>query len=115
MADPLRIGASLGDRARSRYLEARRAVGIRIRDRLSIGQNVNDLARVPLDFEVMVHFADLPVNLYQLRQWLYPLEQLNASHPVFILTRENATFQALAHETQLPIINAARIGTLDSI
>jgi len=115
MADPLRTGASLGARARRRYLEARRAVGIKLRDRLSIGDNESDLARVPLDFEVMVYFADPPVNLYQLRQWLYPLEQLNASHPVFIMTRETGTFQALASETELPIVNAAPIRTVDSI
>lgn len=115
MADPLRTGASLGARARRRYLDARRAVGIKLRDRLSIDENDSVLARVPLDFEVMVYFADPPVNLYQIRQWLYPLEQLNTSHPVFILTRNSKTFQALASETDLPIVNGRRIRTLDSV
>jgi hypothetical protein len=115
MGDPLRTGTSVGARARRRYLEARRAVGIRLRDRLSIDENDSVLARVPLDFEVMVYFTDPPVNLYQVRQWLYPLEQLDKSHPVFILTRDNKTFQALASETELPIVNARRIGTVDSV
>jgi hypothetical protein len=115
MGDPVRTRPTLAGRARQRFFDARRAVGIKIRDRLSIGQNESDLARVPLDFEVMVYFADPPVNLYQVRQWLYPLEQLNASHRVFILTREAGTFQALAYETELPVINAARIRTVDSI
>ena len=81
---------------------ARRAVGLKLRDRLSIDENDSVLARVPLDFEVMVYFADPPVNLYQIRQWLYPLEQLNASHPVFILTRETGTFQALRQRDRAP-------------
>ncbi len=102
MADPLRTGASLGARARRRYLEARRAVGIKLRDRLSIDENDSVLARVPLDFEVMVYFTDPPVNLYQVRQWLYPLEQLNKSHPVFILTRDTKTFQALDVRDRAP-------------
>ncbi len=73
------------------------------------------LSRVPLDFEVMAYFSDRPVNLYQIRQWLYPLERLNEKHKVFILTRNAATFQALSRETELPIVNALRIGTIDSI
>ncbi len=73
------------------------------------------LSRVPLDFEVMAYFSDPPVNLYQIRQWLYPLERLDEHHKVLILTRNAQTFQTLARETQLPLINARRIGTLDSI
>ena len=49
MADPLRTGASMGARARRRYLEARRAVGSKLRDRLGIDENDSVLARVSLD------------------------------------------------------------------
>jgi hypothetical protein len=115
MADRVQIGQRWGARAYDRYRSARRAVGIRVRDRLRITENDSVLARVALDYEVMVYFTDPPVNLYQVRQWLYPLEQLNKSHPVFILTRNNETFQALASETDLPIVNALRIGTVDSV
>ena len=73
------------------------------------------LARVRLDFEVMAYFSDAPINLYQLRQWLYPLERLNEKHPVFILTRSTETFQILAQETHLSVVNARRIGLIDSI
>jgi len=115
MGDLLQTRRTLGAKAYSRYRRERRKLAGRLRDRLRLDENDTVLARVALDFEVMAYFSDPPVNLYQIRQWLYPLEQLDKTHPVFILTRNNDTFQALAGETELPVVNARRIGTVDSV
>ncbi len=109
---------TLSERAYAAY----RAQGHRVKELIRVRrarrrQRAVDtvLSRVPLDFDVMAYFSDRPVNLYQIRQWLYPLERLDEKHKVFILTRNAATFQALSRETHLPIVNAMRIGTIDSI
>lgn len=95
----------------------RRQLAQRLRRRLNPPSGAIDtvLSHVKLDFDVMAYFSDPPVNLYQIRQWLYPLERLNETHRVFILTRDTVTFQALSRETELSVINARRIGTIDSI
>ena len=115
MVDLLQTRRSLAAQAYRRFRRERRTVAAYLRNRLRLDENDTVLARVTLDFEVMVYFSDPTVNLYQIRQWLHPLEQLNKSHPVFILTRDNDTFQALAAETELPVVNARRIGTVDSV
>jgi hypothetical protein len=95
----------------------RRELAQLVRRKLSPGSGAVDtvLSRVKLDFDVMAYFSDPPVNLYQIRQWLYPLERLNETHPVFILTRDTETFQTLSRETDLSVVNARRIGTIDAI
>lgn len=96
---------------------ARRVLARKVRGGRPVKQPPADtvLARVKLDFEVMAYFSDAPINLYQLRQWLYPLERLDEKHRVFILTRNTETFQLLSQETHLSIVNARRIGLIDSI
>jgi hypothetical protein len=115
MVDLLRVRQTLAARAYERYRRDRRTLGRVLRDRLRLDENDTVLARVALDFEVMVYFSDPPVNLYQIRQWLYPLEELDKTHRVFVLARNNDTFQALVDETTLPVVNARRIGTVDSV
>ncbi len=109
---------TLPERLYNTYRGQRRRLGTWVASRLtSTTSAVPDsvLSRVPLPFEVMLYFSDAPVNLYQIRQWLYPLELLNEKHPVFILTRDTKTFRILAREASLPIVNARRIATLDAI
>ena len=98
-----------------RYRRTRRTLGTALRDRLRIDENDSALTRVSLPYDVMAYFSDPPVNLYQIRQWLYPLEELDKTHPVFILTRNAETFEHLVHETPLPVVNARRIATVDSL
>lgn len=95
---------------------ARRLVGQALRRRL-IGRGQVDpvMTRVQLGYEVMAYFADPPVNLYQIRQWLYALERLDERHRVFLLTRNVKSFNTLSRETSLPIVNARRIALVDSI
>ena len=101
---------------KQRYKQARSRLATLLRRRLTASRTPNEiLTRVPLPFDVVVHFADSPINLYQIRQWLHPLEQLNERHPVVILTRNTRSFNALSGETDLPIINALRVGTIDNI
>ncbi len=100
------------------YREQRRKVGEWVMRRIAGrrgGAGDPVLSNVPLPFEVMAYFSDPPVNLYQIRQWLHPLELLNQSHPVFILTRDTRSFRQLSRETSLPIVNARRIATIDAI
>lgn len=51
--------------------------------------------------DVIVYFGDDPLRLYQLRQWLPVFEQLDADHPVLIVTRQPETFAQLPRMTLL--------------
>ena len=55
-------------------------------------------------FDVLLHFPDQPVNLYQLRQWYGPLEQLSRQRTVAILCYEPATAEIIRQETSLPVL-----------
>lgn len=55
-------------------------------------------------FDVLLHFPDLPVNLYQVRQWYGPLEQLSRTRSVAILCYEPETAEIIRHETPLPVL-----------
>lgn len=45
----------------------------------------------PGSIQVVVHFADSKVNLYQLRQWYAPLAELAKTTPVAIIARSLGT------------------------
>lgn len=55
-------------------------------------------------FDVLLHFPDLPVNLYQVRQWYGPLEQLSRQRSVAILCYEPETAEIIRRETSLPVL-----------
>jgi hypothetical protein len=55
--------------------------------------------RVPA--EVVAYFADEPARLYQLRQWLPVFEQLNARHPVLIVTSDAGSYDEVLAMTGL--------------
>lgn len=117
MTRGLRISdQTAAEKGRELYKEARSRAGDLLRRSRKSSASPNEfLSRVPLHFEVMVHFCDPPTHLYQIRQWLYPLERLNEHYSVVILTRNTRSFNILSLETDLPIVNALRIGTVDSI
>lgn len=56
--------------------------------------------------DVLLNFADDPVNLYQLRQWYGPLEQLEGSVSVAILCHRPKTARIVAGETRLKVVLA---------
>jgi hypothetical protein len=59
--------------------------------------------REPASGDVVVYFADDPPRLYQLRQWLPVFEQLDARHPVLVVTRHPQTHAELSSLTRLPL------------
>ncbi|SDR83079.1 CDP-glycerol glycerophosphotransferase family protein [Microlunatus soli] len=69
------------------------------------------LARLPAyrrhshrQFDVLLHFPDLPVNLYQVRQWYGPLEYLSRQRSVAVLCYEPETAEIVRAETSLPVV-----------
>lgn len=59
--------------------------------------------RHPSDhFRVAVYFADGDVNMYQMRQWYRPLQELAKTWPVVVLSRAATGARALADEGALP-------------
>src|SRR3954447_11572643 len=50
-------------------------------------------ARIPVDAEVAVYFADGPDRVYQLDQWIPVLEQLARSHRVVLILRDLRTMK----------------------
>jgi len=63
-------------------------------------------ARGPLPsgkYRAAVYFADGPVNIYQMRQWYAPMQELNRNQPVVVLTRTPAAASMLLDEAGLDI------------
>ncbi|WP_430592590.1 CDP-glycerol glycerophosphotransferase family protein [Humidisolicoccus flavus] len=67
----------------------------------------------PGSIEIVVYFADSPVNLYQLRQWYGPLEALAEHHRVGILARSPGTALRLWEETTLPTWAVTQVKDLE--
>jgi hypothetical protein len=61
-------------------------------------------ARIPLDAEVAVYYADDPDRVYQLDQWLPVLERLAETHKVVVILRDIRTMKVLQDRTTLPIV-----------
>jgi choline kinase len=64
------------------------------------------------DPEVVVYFGDDPLRVYQLRQWLPVFEQLDRHHPVQVVLRERATYDAVRPVTTLPVALLPTFGEL---
>jgi hypothetical protein len=71
-------------------------------------------APAPGTVQAVVHFADTPVNLYQLRQWYEPMRLLAEQHPTVVLTREVVTAAALVDECPLPVVNFTTLAEIES-
>jgi hypothetical protein len=61
-------------------------------------------ARIPVDAEVAVYFADGPDRVYQLDQWIPVLEQLARSHRVVLILRDLRTMKNVQDRTSLPTV-----------
>lgn len=73
-------------------------------------------ARSPFEpgtFRVAAYFADGPRNLYQLRQWYAPLQELAKHQPVVIVARSPLAARALAAESGLPVQYARCISEVE--
>lgn len=85
-------------------------------DRLTAPRAARVLAPRPDDrFTVVVHFAGDSASLYQLEQWLWPLEQLAERTSVGILCRGARIAQRIADRTSLPVRYGRSISALDSV
>ncbi|MEJ1087372.1 CDP-glycerol glycerophosphotransferase family protein [Microbacterium sp. Mu-80] len=87
---------------------ATRAARERVRRRLATRE-----AFPPGVFRVAVYFADTDVNMYQIRQWYGPLQQLSRRFPVVVLSRSPLGAEALLRDDALPTVFAPRIGDLE--
>lgn len=65
-------------------------------------------------FRCAVYFSDDPVNLYQIRQWYAPLQELARTQPVVVLSRMPETTNVLLDECPLPVLHAPRITDVEA-
>ncbi|MBB2974742.1 hypothetical protein FHX49_000283 [Microbacterium endophyticum] len=93
------IGRALENRAAAR--EVRHAD--RARGPHAVGQ-----------YEVAVYFADGAVNMYQMRQWYRPLQELSKTRSVVILSRVASGARALMRESGLPVVYVPSVRNLES-
>ncbi len=61
-------------------------------------------ARIPVDAEVAVYYADSPERVYQLDQWLPVLEKLSTTHRVVLILRDIRTLKDVQNRTTLPVV-----------
>ena len=61
-------------------------------------------ARIPVDAEVVVYYADSPERVYQLDQWLPVLERLTSTHKVVLILRDLRTLRDVQDRTTLPAV-----------
>ncbi len=100
--------------------DARTAVRL-ARRLLSARGNRRTLARrlaaepplAPGSIEIAVYFADGPVNMYQVRQWYAPLEELSKTHPVAIISRNPGTMLTLLDEAPVTAVYARQVVDLE--
>lgn len=67
----------------------------------------------PSSIEILVYYADGPVNLYQMRQWYAPLEELDRTHRVGILARSPGAALRLWEETTLPTWSVTQVSEIE--
>lgn len=58
----------------------------------------------PKTYKAAIYFPDSRENLYQLRQWLQPMEVLAKELPLVIMTRSASAALAIKAETSLPVL-----------
>lgn len=64
-------------------------------------------------YRVGVYFADSDVNIYQMRQWYAPLQELSQTHPVLVLARNAAGARELMLESGLDISFVPKVTDLE--
>ena len=66
-------------------------------------------------YRIAVYFADGAVNMYQMRQWYKPLEELAETWPVLVLSRVGSGARALLQETSLPVAFVPTVRDLERV
>jgi choline kinase len=70
---------------------------------------------LPSGSEVVVYFGDDLLRVYQLKQWLPVLEQLDAHHGVTVVLRERPTYDLVRGLTRLPVRYLPTFGELTEL
>lgn len=65
-------------------------------------------------FRCAVYFSDEPVNLYQVRQWYAPLQELAKTQPVVVISRMPETTNILLDECPLPVFHGPRVTDIET-
>ena len=74
--------------------------------------------RGPLErgaFPIAVYFADSDVNMYQMRQWYRPLQELAKTWPVLVIARNAGGAKALLADGALPVAFAPEIKHIEKL
>ena len=66
-------------------------------------------------FRIGVYFADSDVNIYQMRQWYAPLQQLSERWPVLVLSRNAAGARQLMRESGLAVEFVRRVTEIEEV
>jgi hypothetical protein len=64
-------------------------------------------------YKVAVYFADSEVNMYQIRQWYKPLQELGRTWPVVVLSRGATAATRLFEESPLPVAYVRTVVALE--
>jgi hypothetical protein len=64
------------------------------------------------DINVVVYFAGNMGNIYQLEQWIKPLEQLDKIEKVLIVARDIQVYEWAKEHTQFPLVYSKTMSTL---
>ncbi len=64
------------------------------------------------DVNVVVYFAGNMGNIYQIEQWIKPLEQLDKVEKILIVTRDTHIYEWIEQNTQFQLVYAKTMSTL---
>ncbi|WP_158615040.1 CDP-glycerol glycerophosphotransferase family protein [Cellulomonas sp. PhB150] len=79
------------------------------------GDDAALVAAGPMTEQVVVYFGSTADTVYQLEQWLPVLEQLDAAHPVLVVTADSRSARRLRELTRLRVVTVARYATFDDV
>ncbi len=66
-------------------------------------------------YRVGVYFADSDVNIYQMRQWYAPLQELSKTRPVLVLARNAAGARQLMRESGLDVAFVQKVTDIEQL
>ncbi len=66
-------------------------------------------------FRIGVYFADSDVNIYQMRQWYAPLQELSKTHPVLVIARNPAGAKLLMEESGLDVAFTQKVTQIERL
>lgn len=106
---------SLGRDVKSAFKLGKKALKVR-RAKRDITQKIAARGKLPNDtYQVGVYFADGVVNMYQMRQWYEPLQELNKKWPVLVLARTSTGASMLMDESGLDVAYVPKIDDLENV